>query len=396
MPNQIETNKKVINNAISAYLLLFISSMFLLNKRDQYINNNFVRSHTKVALIIHFLFLLTLIVFSSFWLWEEIQIYNFWLNDIIWTSIFLMLFLSLITWIYRAFLWETFKLWDIKIYSSSSELIDINWDWKISEKDKIKIILNYIPFIWFIDFWKYKNNQLIRKVNKFNLYCSIIIMIFYVIWSYNIANLFVLFYIIFVVYVWINLLNDKVISINLPKIFLSPEEKYYFTKNLKKYLSNYLNDKEFIPLNEIIKSETHKQNEMELKVEKELENKKDIKIKKSLIYIPFLNLIFIFLLNSKYKYHIINGLVITILLIISILLNKFWFIYSSVNLLFLFPIFYGIWYIDSRLAYRMPYIFMFYSLVSNFLSSIKNIFKKTNEIRKKEDKISLKPKNTQE
>lgn len=41
-------NQKIINNAISAYLMLFISWMLLLNKTNKNINNSFVRSHTNI------------------------------------------------------------------------------------------------------------------------------------------------------------------------------------------------------------------------------------------------------------------------------------------------------------------------------------------------------------
>jgi hypothetical protein len=53
MQNQQLDIKKIQANAVSSYLLLFISSAFLLNKEDPYLNNDFVKSHTKVAGLIH-------------------------------------------------------------------------------------------------------------------------------------------------------------------------------------------------------------------------------------------------------------------------------------------------------------------------------------------------------
>jgi len=61
-----EIHQKSKNNAISAYLMLFISGLFIFNKSNEYINNNFVKSHTKVAFLIHISFLLNYIVFISF------------------------------------------------------------------------------------------------------------------------------------------------------------------------------------------------------------------------------------------------------------------------------------------------------------------------------------------
>jgi hypothetical protein len=52
MPENI--NKKIIANAISAYLLIFVCSLFFLNKTNDSLNNDFVKRHVKSALVIHF------------------------------------------------------------------------------------------------------------------------------------------------------------------------------------------------------------------------------------------------------------------------------------------------------------------------------------------------------
>jgi hypothetical protein len=57
--------------------------------------------------------------------------------------------------------------------------------------------------------------------------------------------------------------------------------------------------------------------------EKELILKKELKLPKFLIYIPIINLIFLFFKNTKYRFHIINGLIITLILIITIILSIF-------------------------------------------------------------------------
>jgi hypothetical protein len=46
-------NQKIINNAISSYFMMFISIIFLFNKKNELLNNNFVKSHTKIAFLIH-------------------------------------------------------------------------------------------------------------------------------------------------------------------------------------------------------------------------------------------------------------------------------------------------------------------------------------------------------
>ena len=66
-----EVSKK---NAQSAYFMIFISLMFLFNKRDSNINNDFVKSHTKTAFFIHLLFLIIYIVFIHYGLLSNFSI----------------------------------------------------------------------------------------------------------------------------------------------------------------------------------------------------------------------------------------------------------------------------------------------------------------------------------
>jgi|TARA_Y100001960_G_C14512735_1_gene747302 hypothetical protein len=51
--SQIETNKKIKANAVSAYLLIFVSIFFLSNRNNPLLNNDFVKTHTKSAFLIH-------------------------------------------------------------------------------------------------------------------------------------------------------------------------------------------------------------------------------------------------------------------------------------------------------------------------------------------------------
>jgi uncharacterized membrane protein len=65
LENNGNISQKVIGNAISAYLLMFISGLFFFNKTNENINHPFVKAHTKTAMLIHLGFLVTYIVFIS-------------------------------------------------------------------------------------------------------------------------------------------------------------------------------------------------------------------------------------------------------------------------------------------------------------------------------------------
>jgi hypothetical protein len=95
---QNNIHKKSINNAISAYFMILISVVFLFNKNNKYINNNFVKSHTKVAFLIHLSFLINYIIFISFSFLKNITVpfINYNLNYLLASSIFTILFIMLL------------------------------------------------------------------------------------------------------------------------------------------------------------------------------------------------------------------------------------------------------------------------------------------------------------
>jgi hypothetical protein len=62
----MEENKVIKNNAVTAYLLFLISVMFLFAKSEPNLNNEFVRKHTKSALLIHLLIIINILVFKTY------------------------------------------------------------------------------------------------------------------------------------------------------------------------------------------------------------------------------------------------------------------------------------------------------------------------------------------
>jgi len=390
----LETNQniseKTIWNAISAYLMIFISWLFLFNKSNPDINNPFVKSHTKNAMIIHLWFLVTYIIFISNWIFSSYNLFWFWINNIITDVIYILLLMLLINWIYKAKNKQMFSIWNDIIFSNN--LLDINWDWKITEKEKITILLSYIPLIWFVNFAKNKNNDAVINWTKINLIFSLIITLLIIFWYLNLATLFILIYIISITFIWINLFSrNELISIKVPTI-LSPNNIYLSFKILIKYLINYFSNKDFksyqsIKVDYMKDINDEKQNDIE-----KLKLKKDIKIPKFLIYIPFINLIFLFIKDTKYSFHIINWLMITLLTTILLLLSFFWNLNINISILLLFPILFWIWYLNNTLDYKIPIIFDTYLLFKKIFWLFKISSKKIKEKSKEENEINLKVK----
>ena len=366
-------HKKTINNAISAYLMLIISVAFLFNRDNEYLNNSFVKSHTKIAFLIHISFLINYIIFISFSFLKEYSILEYSINYILASSIFCILFLALLYWIYKASKGEVFKIWDLLTLGKTEKIVDVDGNAELDEKDKFTLILAQIPFIWYIIHGKFLSQKSIKDIVFVNMFVSIIISLIYILGYGNVALLFMLWYIIFIVFSSINILvNDTIIGIKLD--FLpNPEEKITLTKSFFKYLKNYASGKEFIWINQLKDAQRLKRSSEEEFNAKILEEKKEVVFPKALIYLPIINLFTLKFLKTKQRFHIINWIIITLLLIIILVLNYFYILPSNFALLLLFPITFGLWYIDSRPAYKMPYIYEIFET----LVKIKNIFKKS-------------------
>jgi len=383
-------SKKTIWNATSAYLMIFLSWFFLINKENPEINNSFVKSHTKTAILIHLWFIITYIIFISNWIFSSYSILWFWLNNIITDFIYILLLLLLIIWIYKSQKGETFNISDKLDISIEKDLLDIDWNWKITEKEKITIILSYIPFIWFITFGKYNKNKVIQDSTRLNIIITLILSLLFIFWYTNLATLFSLLYIILITFIWINLFTrDELISIKVAKI-LSPSNMYISIITIKDYLKKYFNEKGFKEFDIINKKNKEEFQKKELQEEKILSERKDFKWPKILIYIPIINLIFIFFIKTKYYCHIINWLIITLISIIILLLSILWYINSNIIILLLFPILFWLWYINNKLAYKIPIIFDIYILFKNIISIFKFSSKRLKEKRNEENEITLK------
>jgi len=390
-------SNSVIWNAISAYLMIFVSWLFLFNTSNKNINSDFVKWHTKSATMIHLWFFITYIVFINFWLFSSISILWIRLNNIITDVIFLWLISLLIIWIYRARKALSFNLSsDISItkYKNGEQknisILDIDWNWETTEKEKLSILLSYVPFIWFINYWKYRENKNIQEATRLNVTISLIIILLYYFNHWNLANLLSLLYIILIVFIGINIfVKNELLQIILPKFF-SPEKIHFLIIVSMKYLKNYFNDNKFKDFKTLLDEENQINIQNEQKFLDLLNTKNDLKQAKFLVYIPFINIIFLFIRNTKYSFHIINGIMITFTTSVIMILSYFTNINNYIYYIILFPILFWIWIINYKLDYKMPFMFDLYIFLSKILSILKFWTKKLNEKRKEVNDITLK------
>lgn len=384
--NTQNLDPKIKANAISAYLLLFISGTFLFNKDNPLLNNSFVKSHTKVALLIHFWFLFTYIVFISFWLGFDFSILNYSLNQIIATSIFIILFIALLFWMYKASSWEEFSLVQT-VKLKNWNLFNRKEENSFNEKDKLSVILSRTPFVGFLIYPKLKDSEIIQNSTKLNMIITFIIFVLYVFWNPNLATLLLLAYIIVVVFLSINLITrSEVVNINLESIPDLKETRILII-SVFKYLKLYFSTKDFRWFKEIFEQV---KNEDEVRLnndEKYLNEKADFKLPSIITYIPVLNIISLFNLNSKLQKHIINGLVITSLFILSWIF--LWFS-NKIQLLLLFPLFFGVWHLKTEASYEIPFLHDIYKILAYTIIKTKNLFSFLHKKHKEEKSETLK------
>ncbi len=384
-------SKQVKGNAKSAYLMIFFSWLLLFNKQDS-INNSFVKWHIKSSILIHFSFIITYVIFIIYSLFSNIYIFSIWLNIIITNILFTWSLILLIMWLYKAHNWKEAEFKNSIGLKTDKKILDINWDWEISEKEKVTIILSYIPFIGYLNYAKYSDKEIIKNSTRLNIIVSVIISLLYIYWYGNLANLFVLFYLVLICYTGITLFwTNNLFSINVNKN-LSIKSIYNIIVTLKVYLKDYFKYDEIKKFNHYLNETISKENDLNNEENELLKTKKGTKLPKFLIYIPFINLIFLFIKNTKYSFHIINGLIITFILSISLLLNYLGYINNNLNIFLLFPICFWIWTINYNLAYRMPIIFDLYVFSSFILSIIWINSKIINEKRKEIVEVNLKVK----
>ncbi len=382
MTNNSEIIKK---NAMLSYWLILVNSTFLISKNPN-LNNDFVKKHTKTAILIHIAFLINTIIFAYIWLGINIDFFWYSLSDIIAISIFLFLFWILLLWVYKAYNNELFSFGETIKYNKNIFGINNN---NYNEESKLTIILSRIPFIGFIIYPKYKNNTIIENAVKLNLIITSIFIFSFIFGNNSLATIILLLYLIFIAFSAITLfINNETINIYINKN-LSFKNLWIFIKTLKEYLKNYFSKaKEFKNFSIIFKEIEIQTNKTEQQEEKILQNKSNFKLPNKIIYIPILNFISIFNLDSKEKYHIINWIFISIVFIWIIILSYFEIISYKYLLLLLFPISFWIWYLNNNIYnYKIPILFNIYNLfnkqvkkaqvISQKIKTLKNTTKST-------------------
>lgn len=334
----METNKKIIGNAVSAYFMLFVSGMFLLEKKNPLLKNDFVRGHTKTALLLHILFLI-IAVFAYFGVGSSYDILGFTINRIIVTSLFLIVFAFLLYGVYKAQKGEDFTIGDFLHMTSQEKLIELKERKNQNEQEKLGLILASVPFLGYYLSGEHRNDEDFQKKVHLNLWISLAIAFLVIAGHGNLALICLLLYIVLTVFSTIIFLrNDEIMHINLEKI-PTFESGYILDISLLKYLRGYLSKKDFKTFSETISEVKNRKETQEEENTKALSKLPETRFPFTLVYIPIVQIFLASALKTRSSFHWKNGFGITLLMLASF---GIFGLESWVPYLVAFPIAFGI------------------------------------------------------
>lgn len=381
----METHRKIIGNAMISYFLLFVCIFLFLNKENKYINNDFVKSHTKTAFFIHILFLFVYILFVSLDLGRGVSFLDFSLNTIIASGLFIGLFWLLMYGMYQAHKWEYFTLWDVLVLTKTKNIVAHEASEEMSEKDTLEIILSYIPFIWFFTFGRNITSPRLSDIVQLNLIVSVIIALLYISGANNLGIFITLLYIVFVVYCIITLVSKSgVVSVSMKHV-PTPTEKYIWATTLIAYAWSSISGKTPGILQNTYTAKKIAYYEAEKQRQEEQKTKKKFPLPLAMIYIPVINIFSLIFVNTQYKYHIISNSILSIFAIGS------WFVLEEktlVPLMILFPTCFAAGYY-KRIGYQIPFVYDIYKVFAYIGYKITHIFSKGRAIQKTRTNVTL-------
>lgn len=373
---------------MSAYFLFILCVWFLFNK-DPNINHPFVKNHTRIALTLHVIFLVMLWVMSFSFL-DGIHLLWISVNTLITMWLSFIILAALIFWAIKAHKGETLSFGEIfEAGWANKKLLQKESSVNIDEENIALLIITHIPFLGFILYGKHKKLPHIHDIMTLNIWVSLLISILYISGFASLANVWLLVYVIWASFVSLRLIATKEIStLNLSSI-PSGNELYIHIRTLISYAFHLLKSNKKFQSYATLYSENARTYTVGIQKHREHISKMPLaKIPHVLFYIPFVNLLWVFFLNSQQRYHIYNGFVITLFYILALWVFG---MNTKVVLLLLFPICFGIWYLWYN-GYMMPLISDIWKTLGTIWYWITHVFHRGKQLHKtvKEEKIVIK------
>lgn len=383
----MELHKKIKGNALSAYFMIGASILFLWNK-GPYMDHPFVKNHVKTAFSLHML-LFAMLFLMGYDVGSGISL--FWiasLNDVITSALGLLICSGIFYGAYKAHMGETITL--LEIFHTTWANKDLFQVQKIEdhhEEQNTFLILAHIPFFGFIISGQHPTLPHMREISQFHMISMLLVIFLYITGFHSAANMLFLIYIVWSVIQALRLTFQQELTILGVWKLPTAGEKYILQQSFFQYLSSTLHSKkDFIPFASLVSKNTQELQEQKKADTEKLSQLPEMKIPDFLLYIPWINLIGLASLKTRKRIHIENGIILTVLFFVTLILFSW---KTPVVLLFLFPLFCGIGKLRD-VSYRMPYIHDIWEIGSLIAYRLTHLFSQTRELQKKQVKESLK------
>ena len=373
---------QIKSNAVSAYFLLFVSGLFLFNKHDPALSHPFVKQHTKNALLIHVGFLVAYIVCISSGIFQWMELFGLALSRILFVGISLLLLCRMLYGIYMA---HNKKLIGSKellgVTMSDTNHTQVLSGENMSEKQKIDITLSYIPFLSFL---QTTDTPLEQHNKRVTLCVSIIIMTAVLSENTNLASLMILFYSTYVVFQSIQLFSLEKVYMIWESYTLCIVKIPYYIKTLSLYTKQYISQSQNLNFWSTLTEVIQKNKDFEQRQTEIYQKKSDVSLPKRMIYLPIINGIYLSQLSSRYKMHILNGITISVLLLLILGLSLAWYMSYHSALWLLFPLCFWIGSVEKKLFVYLPVITDLWMMSLKWFESGKKYIQKIKKIQKTE------------
>jgi len=355
-------DRKVINNALSAYFLM--GFILLISRRNPKLNHPFIQAHARTATFLHILMFALYALFIWYKWFASIPILGFSLNHIL-----LIAGLSVLLSInfYGAWLAsqaQSFGIKDVANITKTNTMVAMKQS-NFSEKGAFVSVLALVPLIGFTVKGQYASHKSVFLENnlKINLFATTLICLLFITHP-NLAQIFLLAYFIFIAFFGLLMVTQKqILDFSLKKI-PTMQDIYVFIRGTLIYIGNYFRKKAFLPFSQVL-TETTQAIVTESAERKNITSAlRDPSLPIQIAYIPYINLAGVFDMNSQNRFHVINGICITTLSAL------FWVMgYYQFQIFILFLVFFGWWYLKHK-EYVFPFLYDIYAFFARIFGKL--------------------------
>lgn len=380
-----EINNKVKWNALISYFMVVVNLGFLMSKNPD-VSHPFVKHHVKSAFTLHLL-LLGMFFIMSYPFLDGISLLWYSLNTLITIALSMSIFAGMLYGMLQAHRGKTATLGEMfGAAGVSKNMLQNKKTEEISEEDQSALILCHVPFFGYIIYPKYKKLPHISDIIKINFLVTLLACFILIAGYISLASIIMLAYTIWSVFNCSKLVISKEISTPDLSMIPSMQESYLMLISALAYSGNSMKKNTFVPFRKILEEKAANTFEQEKENLEKIKSLPKGKFPGVILYIPILNIIWIFSMKTRDAYHAKNGLVLTVVFLVMCFV---FYRNSDVFLLLLFPVCFWIWYLQRK-AYQMPYVYDIYAFIAWILWKIGSIFSKTRKLQKTQVSESIK------